>query len=219
MPSENVEMFLKTLAPLVSNGHRVKTTALAREMDIAPPSVTQMVQKLSERGYLDYKKYQGVTLTEKGEILAARMLRRHQLLETFLEEMLGLSPESASEVACRMEHVITDEVERRICAILGLELKGSEPDSSGSEDLEPKHEVYLDKDYLPLAGLSSGQTVRIKAIIQDAELTSQLRKKDIMVGQFLQVTGSDDHTISLDIMGSSTRLDLEMARRIMVKVE
>jgi DtxR family Mn-dependent transcriptional regulator len=77
-----------------------------------------MTQKLAADGYLNYEKYKGVTLTHKGRKLAARIKRRHRLLERFLVDVLGMKREQSHDEAMKLEHTVSDESVERLNQIL-----------------------------------------------------------------------------------------------------
>jgi len=79
--------------PVSDQGRRTaKTKDIADAMGIKPPSVSEMLGKLKDQGYVEYQPYVGATLTEKGRAEAVQMERKHQLLETFLVDTLGVEP-------------------------------------------------------------------------------------------------------------------------------
>ena len=81
------------------------TSAIAAQLDTKASSVTDMIQKLSDKKVVHYKKYQGVRLTEKGEIYAASIVRKHRLWEYFLVEKLNFSWDEVHDVAEELEHI------------------------------------------------------------------------------------------------------------------
>ena len=113
------EEYLETILYVTKGSGTAKTSEIAEELGVSPPSVTEMIQKLSEGGYVEYVPYYGVTLTEQGKREASRMKRRHRLLEMFLFEFLGMDKDDAHNEACKLEHVVSDEVERRFCSMMG----------------------------------------------------------------------------------------------------
>jgi DtxR family Mn-dependent transcriptional regulator len=115
---ENIEEYLEAMYTLSKGERAVKTTELAKHLKISPASVTEMVQNLAERGYVDYKKYYGATLTKKGLRMAKKMKRKHRLLERFLADVLKIPPEKVHDEACRMEHALSDEAEEALCKVL-----------------------------------------------------------------------------------------------------
>lgn len=121
IPDETLEEYLEAIHTLSKMRSPVRTTELSRHLSISPASATEMVQRLSEMGYLKYRKYRGVELTREGEQLARQTKRRHRLVETMLVDLLGMDPgdPQVHEVACKMEHTLTPEVEELICTVLG----------------------------------------------------------------------------------------------------
>jgi DtxR family transcriptional regulator, Mn-dependent transcriptional regulator len=119
--THSIQDYLKYIHELNANGVPASTTELARRLNIAPASVTGMLQKLasSRSSLVRYKKYQGVTLTKAGERAALEVLRHHRLLETYLVRFLGYPWDEVHEEACRLEHVISEDFETRIASALG----------------------------------------------------------------------------------------------------
>lgn len=86
------ENYLKSIYHLSNHGNvSVSTNALAEKMETKASSVTDMVKKLADKNLVDYKKYQGSNLTEKGRLSAVSVIRKHRLWETFLVNKLNFS--------------------------------------------------------------------------------------------------------------------------------
>ncbi len=111
--------YLETIYSLLLDAEVVKTSELARVMDVAAPSATEMVQKLARRGYADYTPYHGVRLTAEGEALALRLKRKHRLLERFLHGVLDIPLDRVHEQALKLEYGLSDEAEDALCQLLG----------------------------------------------------------------------------------------------------
>lgn len=118
MVSENTEQYLKTIYNLTEEGGTARTTDIASLMGVAPASVTEMLHKLSDRGYVRHVPYKGVVLRPRGMKIACRVARKHRLLERFLADFVGVSGKSRHEQACKMEHALTDEAEKNLCKIM-----------------------------------------------------------------------------------------------------
>lgn len=118
MVSENVEEYLECIWELTQDGTPARTTDIAKRMKFSPASVTEMLQKLEVAGYINYEKYKGATLTEAGMRIGATIKRRHRLLERFLVDILGIDKEKSHDEACRLEHMLSEESERRISEIM-----------------------------------------------------------------------------------------------------
>jgi DtxR family transcriptional regulator, Mn-dependent transcriptional regulator len=116
--SQSSEEYLEALYTLTHDGQTASTTAISKRLKIAPPSVSEMLKKLSDDGYVNYQPYQGVSLTPKGFKIAEKMARKHRLLERFLHDMLGIGKEKVHKEACALEHALSDETARSLCQML-----------------------------------------------------------------------------------------------------
>jgi len=105
MATERIEEYLEALDEIIKGKGYAKVKDVAVFLSISPPSVTEMLQKLNEKGYIHYEKYSGVTLTNKGEKLASQLRKKHETLKQFFE-IIGVPQKIADEDACRIEHVI-----------------------------------------------------------------------------------------------------------------
>ena len=130
-------------------GERVRTSDLSAKTELKPASVTEMIQRLGEIGLVDYEPYHGVHLTKQGQHVADVIEHRFNILQRFLTEVLGVEKEEAAEVACRMEHILTRDVESRLTNFLG-------ESQDTSSDLFC-HQVNVDSesepDFIPLTNL------------------------------------------------------------------
>jgi len=113
----------------------VSTGALADRLGVTPASVSAMLRRLEERGLVESVPYRGTRLTEQGRRVALEVLRHHRLLETFLARELGLPWDRVHDEAEVLEHVISEDLERRIAAKLGDPLVDPHGDPIPREDL------------------------------------------------------------------------------------
>ncbi|RPJ43731.1 MAG: metal-dependent transcriptional regulator [Candidatus Latescibacterota bacterium] len=113
--------YLKAVYALGGAEGVATTGAIAERLEVAPPSVTNMLQKLSSRRppLVRYSKRGGARLTESGRRMALEMMRRHRLIERFLHEVLGYGWEEVHAEAEKLEHVISEEMADRIARRLG----------------------------------------------------------------------------------------------------
>ena len=112
--NQSTEDYIKSIYKLKKKGKAVATSALAKHLNIGDGSVTDMVKKLSERKLILYTPYQGVELTAAGRKLALKMMRRHRLWEMVLVQFFGYTWDEVHDEAERLEHVTSDELERRL---------------------------------------------------------------------------------------------------------
>ncbi len=118
MTSEQIEEYLEAIFNLTEEGTSAKTTDISNYLKLKPASVTEMLQKLAEKGYVKYKPYRGAKLTKKGAKIAKKMVRKHRLLERFLTDVLGIKNTKVHEEACKMEHGLSDDAEEALCKLL-----------------------------------------------------------------------------------------------------
>jgi DtxR family Mn-dependent transcriptional regulator len=116
--SVSTEEYLEALYNLTQDNQPACTSDISKRLNIAPASVTEMLKKLADNGYVNYTPHQGVTLTPKGFEVAEKMARKHRLLERFLHDMLNIGNEKVHDEACAMEHGLSDETERALCQTL-----------------------------------------------------------------------------------------------------
>lgn len=114
------ENYLKAIWSLTPpSGKGVSTNKLANRLDTKASSVTDMVRRLSEKGMVDYVKYQGVKLSAEGRKVAIRVIRKHRLWECFLVDKLGFSWDEVHDLAEQLEHIRSTELTDRLDAFLG----------------------------------------------------------------------------------------------------
>lgn len=160
MLSDVMEDYLKAIYRLErANGPEVSTSALAEYLDVSPPTVTNMVTKLDDRGLVNYEKYEGVQLSPEGETVALEVLRHHRLLESYLAEHLDYDWSEVHDEADALEHHISEEFERRIAAALDDPQVDPHGDPIPGADLEP-----VDDDTLPLASYEPGDRVVVARV-------------------------------------------------------
>ena len=105
MRKKTIEDYVELVYDLQKSKKRVHTNDVATALNINPASVTEIFQKLSEEGYINYEKYSGSTLTKKGKNLAINTKKKHDKLMEFLI-LLGVDEKIAEHDACEMEHIL-----------------------------------------------------------------------------------------------------------------
>src|SRR5690554_5916872 len=136
MFSDSEENYLKSifhLQRLSEDG--VSTNAIADRMQTKASSVTDMLKKLADKDLVNYIKYQGVTLTNKGKKTAASIIRKHRLWEVFLVEKLDFNWDEVHEIAEQLEHIQSEKLIKKLDAFLGYPKKDPHgdpiPDADG----------------------------------------------------------------------------------------
>jgi DtxR family Mn-dependent transcriptional regulator len=162
--TQSIQDYLKRIYELSENGGTASTNDLAARLNIAPASVTGMLQRLanSKPPLVVYKKHQGATLTKPGEKAALEVIRHHRLLETFLVSTLGYSWDEVHYEADRLEHVISEDFEARMAKALG------NPTRDPHGELIPTADLIMPPDKsCPLASLRTDETATVRRVSDD----------------------------------------------------
>lgn len=108
--TESVEMYLESIYLLEKDQGHARVVDISNFLDISKPSVTKAMHLLRDKGLIHNEAYGHITLTEKGKTISREIVKKHNMIASFLETSLGLSSTEASDNACKMEHVISDEM-------------------------------------------------------------------------------------------------------------
>jgi Mn-dependent DtxR family transcriptional regulator len=112
--SESNEMYLETIYILEDQHGHAHVADIAEKMGVTKPSVTKAMDLFKKMKLIKQEAYGPVTLTEKGKAVSKQIYKKHRLIARYLEQSLALSPDEASENACRMEHSITEDMLKAI---------------------------------------------------------------------------------------------------------
>jgi len=213
----SIQDYLKNIYELTENGETASTNALAAKLSVSAPSVTGMVKKLSsaEPPLVEYQKHQGVTLTKEGRKAALEVIRHHRLLEAWLVQTLGYTWDEVHEEAERLEHVISEDFERRIAAAMG------HPTRDPHGELIPTEDLKMPEDEsAPLSSLRaghSGAVICVKAA--DTDLLRHLESLGLIPGAQIEVTDHSpfDHNLTIKIGKKSVVLGLNITSQIFVE--
>tara|TARA_Y100000385_G_scaffold79923_1_gene81483 strand:+ start:455 stop:1111 length:657 start_codon:yes stop_codon:yes gene_type:complete len=110
MNSQSEEDYLKAVYHLQKESKSVSTNAIASYLDMKPSSVSDMLKKLADKKYINYLKYKGTSLTNKGKKIALKIIRKHRLWETFLVDKLGFGWAQVHSIAEQLEHIHSEEL-------------------------------------------------------------------------------------------------------------
>jgi DtxR family Mn-dependent transcriptional regulator len=209
--------YLKRIYELTENGSPASTNDLARELKVKPASVTGMIQKLAAEkpALVEYQKHQGVTLTSAGKRAALEVIRHHRLLETWLVQTLGYSWDEVHEEAERLEHVISEDFERRIAAALGNPTRDPHGELIPTADLKMPVE-----DTTPLSSLRPNQTATIQRVVAaDPNLLRHLDGLGLTPGIQIEVTeySAFDNNLTVKVGKKLNVLGLNITTKIFVE--
>jgi len=184
MLTSSEENYIKALFYLQQKASKgVSTSALAQRLDTKPSSATDMLQKLSEKGLVDYVKYKGALLSTDGYQLAAHVVRKHRLWEVFLVKTLGFSWDQVHDIAEQLEHVHAPLLVEKLDAFLG------HPRRDPHGDPIPDKNGQIHQVEKALLSTQQNDQESILVSIKDAndDFLKYLNQKNISLGAFIKV--------------------------------
>lgn len=222
---DTTEMYLRTIFELEEEGITPLRARIAERLHQSGPTVSQTVARMERDGLLSVQGDRHLELSDKGRQLATRVMRKHRLAERLLTDVIGLEFEFVHEEACRWEHVISEQVERRLIELLehprespygnpipGLdELGEGEPRDGFLDGVSPLAEAAAD------LGEPSRFVVRriAEELQKDTQVMSVLRRVGALPGNDI-LAGPGHDGIAIARLGESAELDAESASHIFV---
>jgi len=199
------ENYLKAIYHLEIDSDKViSTNSIAKKLETKASSVTDMIQKLSEKEVVVYKKYQGVTLTDFGRKTAANIVRKHRLWEVFLVEKLNFSWDEVHDVAEQLEHIKSPKLIDQIDAFLGFPTH--DPHGDPIPDKEGNLKTIEKSLLSTLSKNESGICVGVND--SSSEFLKFLDKKGVTLGKQITVLEKEDFDASLLIEIDNNKLSV-----------
>ena len=211
------ENYLKTIYHLTTvSDTEVSTNAIAEKMETKASSVTDMLRKLAEKNLVNYKKYQGVSLTENGKLTAKMIVRKHRLWEVFLVEKLDFSWGEVHEVAEQLEHIKSEQLINKLDDFLGNPTE--DPHGDPIPDAQGRI-IKTDKQLLSdLVVNQTGICVGVKD--SSSEFLKYLDKQEIALGSKIEIISKETFDSSTKIRVNAQELTIsnKIATNLFVKV-
>ncbi|MCZ4541000.1 iron dependent repressor, metal binding and dimerization domain protein [Dietzia maris] len=222
---DTTEMYLRTIYELEEEGVIPLRARIAERLEQSGPTVSQTVARMERDGLVLVAPDRHLQLTATGRELAVGVMRKHRLAERLLVDVIGLELEKVHAEACRWEHVMSDDVERRLIEVL------DDPRTSpygnpipGLERIGYPASALDDPNQIRLSALESdvAHRVRIRAIGEnvqiDTELISELRAVGVEPLRTVTATRRG-HLVELDSgEGRTVELDGDHAHAIQVEI-
>ena len=150
----------------------ISTNSIAELTNNKAASVTDMMQKLAEKGWVTYQKYQGVRLTKIGQNIALSIIRKHRLWEVFLVEKLGYNWDEVHEIAEQLEHIESETLINKLDSFLDF------PKIDPHGDPIPSQEGEIPElGYLHLSEVKLNKTCTLMGVAKDSAVFLQLLTK------------------------------------------
>lgn len=200
----------------LNGGNEVSTNELAEHTQTKAASVSDMLRKLAEKNLINYRKYQGVTLTKEGQHIALSVIRKHRLWEVFLVEKLGFGWDEIHDIAEQLEHIDSKELTEKLDKFLGspqFDPHGDPiPDAKGKMPSIPScklSEVPIDQT-----------VVMVGVLVHSPAFLQHLDKNHITLGCTIKIQEISEfdksYTILLD-NNQSVFVSNEVAKNLLVK--
>ena len=212
------ENYLKIIHRLSeATSEDISTNAVAELMQTKAASVTDMLRKLAEKGWVNYQKYQGVRLSPAGEKIALSIVRKHRLWEVFLVDKMGFNWDEVHEIAEQLEHIESDELVQKLDAYLGF------PKTDPHGDPIPNKEGILPElAYLHLSDIKAGKNCILMGVAQDSAVFLQLLTKlNLSLGAKLAIMEINEFDRSFFVSINDAEpifISHEVAKNILVKI-
>jgi DtxR family Mn-dependent transcriptional regulator len=221
---DTTEMYLRTIYELVEEGIVPLRARIAERLHQSGPTVSQTVARMERDGLLTVEGDRHLELTEDGQRLATRVMRKHRLAERLLTDVIGLEWELVHEEACRWEHVISETVERRLLALLDHPTEspyGNPIPGLGELGEDAVDEAFMD-GVEPLSKAAGAESSR--ALVR--RISEEMQKDEALMSAMRRVGALPDRTITIQATpdgvlvgagGESAEIFPEAADHIFVK--
>lgn len=210
------ENYLKVIYHLSNLSPKgVNTNAIAAMLDTKASSVTDMLKKLSEKEWIHYQKYQGVSLTDKGKLNAKIIVRKHRLWEVFLVEKLGFAWDEVHEVAEELEHIKSEKLINQLDQFLNF----PRFDPHGDPIPNAKGEIIKIEKQL-VSEIEVGKTITCVGVKDTSvDFLQYLNKQNISLGTKIKVLEKEpfDGTLKIEINNSVLVISNKIANNLYVK--
>jgi DtxR family Mn-dependent transcriptional regulator len=222
---DTTEMYLRTVYELEEEGIVPLRARIAERLHQSGPTVSQTVARMERDGLLTVEGDRHLELSPKGRQLATRVMRKHRLAERLLTDIIGLEIEYVHEEACRWEHVMSEQVERRLVELLDhpSESPYGNPIPGLSELGESPEDTLFLTGVVPMTKAVSGSLEPIRLVVRriseplqtDTEVMSVLRRVGVLPGNDVLVSEGHDGVI-VARQGETAEIDSESAAHIFV---
>lgn len=191
------------------NGEPLPLNRLQEYFGFSPISIHEMVTKLDQQELIEYLPYKGVRLSEKGETVAASLIRRHRIWERFLTDSLGVSWGESHELAHELEHAAPDWVTERLAGLLG------NPESCPHGDLIPSEESIA-PEMKPFQVNSTGRFQIVKISPEIPAYLERLQRDGLMPGDEIEVKGINETGVLINKNGENQFLPNDLIKTVWV---
>jgi DtxR family Mn-dependent transcriptional regulator len=192
---DTTEMYLRTIYELVEEGIVPLRARIAERLHQSGPTVSQTVARMERDGLLTVEGDRHLQLTDEGHRLATRVMRKHRLAERLLTDVIGLDWELVHEEACRWEHVMSENVEKRLMELLGHPTES--PYGNPIPGLAELGADTLGEDFMDgVESLAKVATLE-KGMVLVRRISEEMQKDETLMSALRRVGALPDKSISV----------------------
>ena len=210
------EDFLSAIYKYRDDDGNIKANIIAEKLSVSNAAVTDMLKKLSKDGYVDYRRYKGIKLSEDGEDYARNMVRRHRIWEVFLHQVVGIPWDEVHVEAHNLEHGASDSLINRMEEMLDFPAFDPHGDPIPSKDGKiPKQKKNISLSFLKAD--NKAKVVRVNDF--DNNFLSYISKIGIKLGKeiFVKQVLDFDRSMLVVVNGKETNISSTIASNIFVE--
>ena len=217
---DTTEMYLRTILDLEEEGITPLRARISERLAHSGPTVSQTIARMERDGLVIVGADRHLELTEEGRALAIRVLRKHRLAERLLADVIGLDWSLVHDEACRWEHVMSEQVERRLLALLG-----NPTESPYGTPIPGLAELGLEPAASFLAGVVPATDARGERVVRrlgepiqfDIEGLAELQAAGVVPGARVDVSQAGDRIRLAVVGGAAIDLPIELAQHVYVE--
>lgn len=214
MATISKENYLKAIYSIAAkNNDVVSTSDLAKELEVSNAAISEMANKLSRQGFIEYEKYKGIKILEKGRAAAVNVIRKHRLWEIFLTKTIGLDWGEVHEEAERLEHCTTNFLIDKIDEYLNY----PKADPHGEPVPNQKGIYRTDLNDFPMSECVPGKHYMISRVNdKNPELMKYLTQINISLNKIIRIEEklSFDNSVIVSIDGDKHSLSEKLVDNI-----
>lgn len=221
---DTTEMYLRTIYELVEEGITPLRARIAERLHQSGPTVSQTVARMERDGLVTVEGDRHLQLTEEGNRLAVRVMRKHRLAERLLVDVIGLEWEHVHAEACRWEHVMSEQVERRLLVMLDNPTES--PYGNPIPGLEELGHGEQGEDFMdgvqPVSQLAGPE----RSMVLVRRIAEEVQKDERLMATLRRIGAMPDHTVAISLTedgimigsgGETAEIDVESAEHIFAR--
>lgn len=212
---QSIEDYVKSIYLLSEMHEMVAANALSEAMGVSPAAVTKMGKRLQEMKLVRYSRQNGFRLTTQGRAIALEMVRHHRLLEMYLHQALGYTWDKVHDEAEVLEHVISEEFEERIDALLGYPTH--DPHGAPIPTRDGKIET---RNFPSLNQLEMGEDAVIRRVTnRDSTMLNYIGSLGLYPGTEIRLLGMEPYggSLSIEVGDKTVSVGSVLANHIFVE--